>query len=395
MRIRIGLPISLLIMSLAALPAGAKERRCIDWPKAMAHILQDELPQGRSIMVGPFTDMTKQSGDEWLVLGLRDYLADLLKTSSDLRVFSGLTAVYRTDSTPPDYIIKGRFQHVEDSLRIFVLLLDGKTGGIVNQYPAKFPYPENKAFFTMIADIARQIMKQAEVRPNKRLFKAVRNATASTRCYESYSKGRQALETYQVKKAEVAAIWFSDAKRTDYRSPLGYQGMVDLYTFLGFYHKQRREPFLSYYQKAEQELVSMDKLAKPAPMLMHRKKAKVTKKRRAKKIELENRFLKSNVAFSEGMRAAQQGLWIEAQAALKLSVEEVSQDAITWYHLARIESKLGNMGAARSALKKALAINSCIKSLPLALPEPEVVPEAVSPREKKEQKRVHPPQRWE
>ena len=362
----------------------------------MAHLLLQELPEGRTILVQPFTDMTKRSGDEWMVLGLRDYLADLLGTSQDLRVLSGLTAVYGTDAGPPDYIITGRFQHVEESLRVFILMMDGKKGSIVNQYQATFPYPENRAFFTMIADIARQIMKLVKVKPDKRLFASVRNATSSTRCYESYSKGRQALETCRPKKAEVAAIWFSDAKRIDYRSPLGYQGMVNLYAFLGFYHKQRRQPFLSYYRKAQQELISMAKLAKPAPMLLHRKKAKVTKKRRGKKIELENRFLRSNVAFSEGMRAAQQGLWLEAQVALRQSVEEVSQDAITWYHLARIESKLGNSGAAQSALERALAINSCIKSLPIALPKPDVVPE-VPPKGKKakERKSLRPPQRWD
>lgn len=396
MRIRTCLPLALLIIALAAGPAGAKERTCIDWPKTMARISLDELPEGRTVLVQPFTDMTKRSGDEWLVLGLRDYLADLLRTSKDLRVLFGLTAVYGTDVGPPDYIIKGSFQHIEDYLRVFVLLLDGKTGAIVNQYPARFPYPENKDFFTAMADIAHQIMKSMEVRPDKGLFKAVRDATDSTRCYESYSKGRQALESYRTKKAEVAAIWFADAKRVDYRSPLGYQGMIELYTFLGFYHKQQRQPYLNYYRKAEEELISMDKLAKPAPMLLHRKKAKVTKKRRPKKVELENRFLKSNVDFSEGMRAAQQGLWMEAQAALKRSVEEVSQDAITWYHLARIESKLGNRGAAQAALQKALAINSCIASLPITLPEPVVTPE-VPPEERKvkEKKIPHPPQRWD
>ena len=51
---------------------------------------------------------------------------------------------------------------------------------------------------------------------------------------------------------------------------------------------------------------------------------------------------------------------------------------------------------ALAALQKALAINSCIESLPITLPEPVAAPEAPSEERKAKEKKVpHPPQRWD
>jgi hypothetical protein len=81
----------------------------------------------------------------------------------------------------------------------------------------------------------------------------VRNATTSTKAYESYSKGRQLLETYEVGNMKQASELFTQAKSIDYHSPLGYEGIIALNTFLGFYNKQMQKPFSTYYQQAEAE----------------------------------------------------------------------------------------------------------------------------------------------
>lgn len=357
--------IAAILIILAPLEARASKKKatCIDWPQAMTQFELNNLPAGTTVLVQPFTDYTKKPGDSWLVLGLRDYLSDLLRTGRDLRVLAGLAAIYGTAGGPPDYIIVGKFQHMDRMLRVFISLSDGKSGQLIKQYDVAVSYPGNREFFTALADSAEQIMKQMKARPKGDQFKAVRDATESTSAYENYSKGRQSLESYDIKKAEIALIWFDQTKSLDYRSPLGYQGTIEVLTFMGFYHKQRREPFGSYFQKAEEELVKMAKLARPAPLILPRKNVKVTKKMGKMSIELENRFLVGNVAFTEGLHAAQKGNWAEAAQAFKKSLEVVPEDAMTWYHLARIEATLGNTAESQDALRKALEINSCLERL--------------------------------
>lgn len=359
-------PLILILLALPAL-AAAKPKSCIDWPRQMASLELDELPAGRVVIVNAFQNATKQGADDWLVLGLRDYLTDLLRAGKELRVLSGITAVHRGESTPPAYTIGGLFQHVNEAMRVFIQLSDG-SGKLLKQFEAKFAYPENKDFFRVLAETATGILNAMEAKVDGAKLRAVRDATASTRAYENYAKGRQALEHYDVKQGETARLFFEQTKRADYRSPLGYMGLVDLYTFLGFVRKQQRESYGGLYQKAQAELIAMAKEAKPAPWFFFPKKAKVKKKPKAPSVEIQNPFLLSNVSFVAGLHASGQNNWKAAAAAFEEAVRIVPIDAITWYHLARMRMNAGGAGAAQEAYRKALAIDPCLEGMPLAAP---------------------------
>ena len=341
-----------LILIFFSPTAHAAGNACIDWPKTMAQYELDHPSAGTVIHIQSFSDYTKKGGDEWLSFGIRDYLTDLLQTGRGLKVLSGTALAYGALTYPSDYTLGGMYKHTDNLLQIFISIND-KAGTLIRQIEVAVPYPENRLFFKKIADAAKQIMEVAGTKPDKKALQLQSEATASTRAYESYSKGREALESFSIGSVELASMWFTDVKRIDYRSPLGYLGMVDLYSFLGFYHKQRREPFGIYFQKAETEINEMRRLAKEKPP-----DATLSKSQDGK---VANRFLQGNIAFSEALAASQVENWDSAVQSLKRAVELVPEDAISWYYLAQNYLKLGNSVLSSEAMQKARAINGCIE----------------------------------
>ena len=352
--------LSIITVISSAFPFVANAGPCIDWQKTMATLRVDELPEGKTVLVESFKNGTKLSGDDWLKFGLRNYLADLMKSGRKLRVLSGFTATHGLKGKTVDFRIGGMFQRIDTKLRVFVHLKDGKSGDLLKQFGTAFPYPDSLDLFSEVAKTARDVLKQIDVKIDSSILRTVQGATTSVRAYEDYSKGRQALETFDPGKTRLAKTWFDQAKRADFRSPLGYQGLINLYTFLGFYNRQMGQSFLGYYQAAQSELIKMTKLARPAPMMMFPKKAKVTKKRHIS-VELNDPFLLNNIAFVEGIQSEQQAMWKVAAEAFTNAVESIPVDAISWYHLSTVEAKMGNMGNSKKAMQKALSINRCLE----------------------------------
>ncbi len=346
-----------IIVLIAALllpaTATARAKACIDWRSVMAQqMLTTMPPEGSAILVGPFTDGTKRSGDGWISMGLRNYLADLLATSEKLRVFSGLTAA--SAGPAPAHTITGIFQHLNPgpngTLRVFIQLKDGPSGKLMRQFELSFPYPGNAALFLEMAGTARDILGYLKAKYDPARFRMIRDATASVPTFAAYTKGLEAYEQFSAKREKTAKLLFIEAKRLDQRSPLGYRGMVDLFTFRGFAHKQEGKPYGPDFQRAQTELMEMYRYV-PSSM-----------PKRQKDAPTGNRFLDSNVAFTEGLHFAQIGKTAETIAMFRRAVELVPEDAITWHHIARLEARQGNVAASQEALRKALSINPCIEN---------------------------------
>jgi tetratricopeptide (TPR) repeat protein len=356
--------VSLILLSLCLslcislfFPSTLSAGMCINWPKVIGQAAAERLNGSRSVLVQPFTDYTKVPGDEWLTLGLRDYAADLLRTGADLKVLSGNAAVYRADQAPTDFTVAGTFQHAGSDMRVFIRLSDGRSGMLLAQKDVSFKYPENQDFFRAIAGATSEIMKAMGASPNSTRFGQIQNATASTRAYEGFAKGRQALEVYSPAKFESANIFFTEAKRVDYRSPLGYEGISALNAFKGLYFKQLGKPFSTYFQAAEAEAGLMGNLARAPSRVLDDPAA--GKKRGNPRPS--GRYLDGNAAYIEGLQLAQGGNLDAAAEALRRAAELVPEDAMAWYHLARIEAKRGDEEKSREALQRAYAINSCIE----------------------------------
>jgi len=349
-----------VLVCLLTIPRFSSARECIDYPRVMTQEALGKMTTGKIVLVEPFTDYTKIPGDDWLSFGLRDLLASMLAACDGLGVISGLAAVYHPEAKSPTFIVSGMFQHVGENFRAFVKVMKGDDRSLVSQYEMTSLYPGHIELFFRLADITRQIWKSIGVSGDDSRLETVRDAAGSTQVFEYYSRGRQALDTYKIADTEVAKTWFEQAKRSDYRSPLGYHGMIDLLTFLGFYHKQRREPFGQYFEQAERELAQMQQLAKrPPPVVIDAKKP--SKKKGDKSAKIDNRFLLGHAAFTEGLFNAEAGNWQPATDAMLKAVGFVPEDAIAWYQLSRIYLNLGNTAESSKALQKAYAINPCVE----------------------------------
>lgn len=348
--------ISFVIIQCAInFPLHAKESGCIDWPRVMALAELKRMSGDATVLVEQFGDYTKKGGDGWLNRGLSFYLTDLMRTSSNLKVLSGMTAAAGVSSNTPDFTVGGSFQHIGETLRVFISFTNNKESRLARQFEAVFPYPENRDFFVKLAQVAKEILETIKVKYDRGAFSAIRDATDSTQAYEGYSKGREAFETYAPSKAEVASMWFREAKRIDYRSPLGYIGLVNLYSFLALHNKQQDSEFAPFFQKAEEEIILMAKLVSkdyPVPLL---KKTRAGKKGP----KLASRFLAGNIAYAEGMAAFKAMDYGTAARTLKRAAEYVPEDAMSWYYLAQAEMKLGNTSASVESLSKAHEINPC------------------------------------
>lgn len=347
------------VLLFLMLPGFLWAGECIDWPRVLTKYDIDGMTEGKVVLVEPFTNYTKKTEDEWMDAGLRDLLASMLASSKGLIVLSGLTAKYHPRGTSPDYIVNGMFQHIDNTLRIFIKLMQGSDKKLLAQYAVAAPYPQSNELFVRFADTVKQIAQFLKVGIDDGQLVSIRDATSFAQVYESYSRGRQLLEKFNMNDIEVAKVWFEQAKRKDYKSPLGYQGMADLLTFLGYYHKQRKEPFGPYFEQAQSELVNMQRLAKRSPPIMLL--AKKPKRVKEKDIKIENRFLLGYAAFTEGLMSASQANWQQAAEALIRSTTFVPEDAIAWYQLAKIYEKLGNTIEASNALRKAYEVNPCIE----------------------------------
>ncbi|HPW45536.1 MAG TPA: hypothetical protein PKU96_04100 [bacterium] len=352
----------LLILSIALLisnGANAQGRSCINWQRLMSDLEISQMPQGRAVQILEFQNFTKKDGDEWMTHGIPLYLSDLISASGSVRPYSGPTASSPL-STPNFLTISGLFQNLDGKLRIFIRVTEGNAGIFVQQFEATFPYPDNKEFFTKQASIVEEILKKIGASPDGAKFSAVRDATCSTRAYESYSKGMRALHSYSSGNFAAAKLWFEDTKRIDYRSPLGYQGLVKLYSFEGFYQRQNGKNGATLFQNAGNELTAMQRLAKPAPLLMTFKKPKVLKKEKPSEPKIGDPLMQNEIAFQEGMAFVQSGDWATAREAFRRAVAIVPDDAMSWYYISISSSNLGDNRASADAYQRAAAINPCL-----------------------------------
>lgn len=342
-------------VSIVTDSAFAAGESCINWPKVMAENELARMKGDKTFVIKPFTDATKQGDDDWLSLGIGNYLKDIFLASGGGRVLSGGALAYAGKVTP-DFVISGMFQHIGGNLRVFISITNGRTNELIKQMEVVFEYPENRDFFTKLAEAAKDIMKLAKTGAGSGALSRIRDATSSTRAYQAYSKGRQALESYEIGKVELASTWFGEAKRIDYRSPLGYLGMIDLDTFLGLHRKQIGESFTIYFENAEKEFVEMRRLAKRPPPVFSDIEVK-----KQKKAGIENRVMLGNIAYMEGMAAMRTRDFAGAAESFGHAVELVPEDSISWYYLADSLAKSGDSSASAEAMKKARAINACLK----------------------------------
>lgn len=330
---------------------------CNNWPRLMGTVRYADETKGPVFVIEQFANNTQKKEDAWLEKGYMDLIAMLLSTSRRARVRSGNSARYDPAAKNPDYIVGGRFLHLPTDMRMIIEVKNGRTKALEKLITLDAPYPDNAAFFKETGNAVRQIGELAKLKFDDKPFDHIVNATASTRCFENYERGMQILRTYDASKYDVAAVWFGEAKKADFQSWLGYEGMIELYAIQGLMAKLAGRPFLTFYRNAEQEAARQYKIAKRPPPVPP-KKAKVQKKTKGD-VPLTNRFLRGHKEYMSGVAALQGGDAKGAIDFLKRATHAVPEDAMAWRALAEAYTKAGKPEEAAEARAREMRANNC------------------------------------
>lgn len=351
--------VSLIIACLISLTVAAHAAlaTCSNWARLMGTAQYVDEREGPIFVIEQFLNDTKQKEDAWLEKGYPDLIAMLLSTSLRERVRIGDSARYDPAAKNPDYIIGGRFLHLPIGMRMIIEVKNGRTKALEKLFTLDTPYPDNAAFFEKTADAVREIGGLAKLKFDEKSFDHIVNATASTRCFEDYERGMQILRSYDTSKYDVAAVWFGEAKKADFQSWLGYEGMIDLYAIQGLMAKLAGRPFLVFYRNAEEQAVQQFKIAKRPPPVP-RRKARVEKKSKGG-VPLNNRFLRGHTEYMSGIAALQGGDAKGAIDFLKRATNAVPEDAMAWHALAEAYAREEKPEEAAKARAMEMRANNC------------------------------------
>lgn len=332
---------------------------CINWPRVMSKRYVDPRPASKAVVINKFDNFLKSEEDAWLSTGIRNYLFRSLSSARGVKFYVETTLP--SADVAPEYTISGQFQRHSEKLRVFITLAKQGESVPVKQMEVTFPYPNNKEFFARLSDASIEIIKTLGTTFDSGILSAVTNATESTKAYEAYSRGLDELLTFSPARAESAKKWFEDAKKYDFRSPLGFEGLVEMYAFMGFAARQRKANFTPYFHAAEKELAEMSRLAKPAPLIFVRKKAKVVDAESPEAAKITHPLLLNNISFQEGLIALNSQNPDAAVASFKQAVAIIPEDALSWYYLASALGSKGDFKASSEAMQNAKTYNSCVE----------------------------------
>lgn len=327
---------------LLSLSAQAKE--CIDWQRVLGQEAARRLgPAETLIQVAPFKNDTELKSDDWVSDGIAHLLVRYLSSQTTIAALASSAVGYLPSGQKPNDSIAGMFQHQGAWLRIFVQLKN-EPGKLILQLPVETPFPLHKQFFTGLRKAAEDIFKKlGREKINIDLLKRIENETANVHAFENYMKGKQAFETYDRNKMEVALIWFQEARREDPSYSQAYQGLAEVYGFLLLYHKQKGETFAPYLEALQNTLKEM--------ALRTRQKIAVA----------QYPILKAHVHYVSGKRALDQNNAAQAVSELKQAFDLVPYDPTVSYALAQSYAKLGDIAQSEKYRAITLEMNACLK----------------------------------
>lgn len=221
-----------VIAALVALDVGGLRHRMFGRATA---------PQIDSICVLPLKNLTADPAQEYFVEGIHEALISELSKISALKVISRTSATHfkNTDKPMPqiarelgvDGLIEGSVAREGDQVRIIVQLIHGPTDGHLwaNSY-----HRELRDVLGLQSEVAHAIARQIEVAVTGRERSRLVSARAvAPEVYESYLKGRFALQKNSRASLEEAALYFQDAIDRDPNFAPAYEGLAAAHRALG------------------------------------------------------------------------------------------------------------------------------------------------------------------
>lgn len=345
------LPLVLLLLFPLSLAA---QEKCVDWPLVMRlQTLQQFHANHPVVLMKPFENGSRQTADDWLSEGIPWLLKRYLSTDRHLNLFSEVQRPYLKSFPEEYYRVEGLFQHIDQTLRIFVQLKDPK-GKLVTQIPIKTPFLKHTHFFESLKEGASEILAQlGRKKPNASDLETIQNETRNIFAFSNVVKGMAALEKFEPNHIEVALIWFQEAFREDPKYPLPYLGMIDAYSFLYLDGKLAGGPYPQILENIHNtEKAMRKKRVRPYFDGQTEKERKKPGKHPA---------ARNYVHFTAGKRAFDGGDFRKAAQELDRAFDALPEESLSAYYLGQSYAKLGHAKKAEELLRYAKEINRCLK----------------------------------
>lgn len=316
---------------------------CTNWPQVFS-----TNKASQSITVRPFELQNTSSAYNWLKNGLSYFLSDLFESAA------GVSVVPSAENAT--YIVQGTVQQLEKNLRFFVSV--SREGEVLKYYELLVTPPLQRTLFLRLSELTRDMLKDLKLERDESVFNAIRNSVSSAEAYQAYTYGREALLSFESSKFEQAAKWFSESKRLDFRSALGFAGSFETAILQAFEAKQAQKPARVFIDKAEQEikLIEKYKITIPSSLFLLANN-NVQSDKDGKSM---NRFLHGQASFIEALSAYQRGDLRLAEGALQKLVLAVPEDGLAWHFLGKTQQGLQQQAAAQKSFAKARELNHCL-----------------------------------
>ncbi len=197
----------------------------------------------RTIAVLPFRNLSGESGDEYLSLGMADALITRLgnlrqvitrPTSAVLKYSgSGADPLAAGRELAVDALIEGRIQKLEDRIRVTVQLIRVRDGQPL--WSEKFD-EQFTNIFAVQDSISQQVARALALKLSRvEREQLTKRYTENTEAFQFYLKGRYFWNKRSVEGLRKGGEYFQRAIERDPDYALAYAGLADCYNLLSYY----------------------------------------------------------------------------------------------------------------------------------------------------------------
>ena len=246
-----------------------------------------------------------------------------------------------------DFIVIGTFRRRPDSIVAFTRILDGSSGETLHQYRQRSQRPDNFRFFQQVREITQKALpglKAANktIKNSDELILPASKRVRGLKGFEYYVLGRKAFWKGGESNYRVAATWYREAIKYDFKYALGYIGLAETLAHWGFERKINNRSYQDFYRKAHDQ-IRIAKKYDPTISFYHYERSK--------------KILDADIDFVVGETHLKNKQWGQALAAYRLSLSKTPEDAYTLYRMGEAYLGLGEMERARHHFASALEIN--------------------------------------
>lgn len=222
-----------------------------------------ELPV-KTIAVLPFKNLSGQSGDEYLILGLADTLITSLGNLRQVVTLPTSSVLKYAEADPltagrqlgVDAVIDGRFQRLNDRLRVTVQLIRTSDGAPL--WSEKFDETFTDVFAVQDATTERVSQALALRLSGEEKKLLARTLTVNAEAYQLYLRGRFFWNKRTADGLKKGIQYFTQATEKDPGYAQAWAGLADCYSLLSYYSLASPQEAFPKAKAAAQQALSFD-----------------------------------------------------------------------------------------------------------------------------------------